>query len=111
MQDILIRSTMPKDAEGLIAHWIAIASEPDILVPYTPEEANACLEKQRANITKDSQDGNLALVAEADGEIIADFLCRRDSGFTMTRHTASIGMSVERRYRNQGIGTRLMHGR
>jgi putative acetyltransferase len=108
MEEILIRPTRPEDAEALIAHTVAIASEPGIFVSFTPEEADLSLERQIDAINKDFALGNLWLVAEHAGRIVADFGCRIEHAFTITRHTAELGMSVDRCYRNRGIGARLM---
>jgi putative acetyltransferase len=66
------------------------------------------LEPKRDRIRQHLEMGNLYLVAEADGKIIAEFTCLVDHSYEITRHTAVLGMSVDRDYRNQGIGTRLM---
>ena len=109
MEDILIRPAKPEDTEGIIAHRAGIASEPDTYVSYTPEEANRAVEKERENIIKKLEKGDLCLVAvAAEGRIIAEIGCSIDHYFSITRHTAVLGMSVERNYRNQGIGSRMM---
>jgi RimJ/RimL family protein N-acetyltransferase len=109
MNDVIIRSAKPEDAAAIISHMIGIASEPEIYVSYTPEEANISVESKRNQIIKQLEIGNLYLVAEAEGEIVADFTCIVDRSYAITRHTAVLGMSVDRNYRNRGIGTRLMN--
>lgn len=108
MKGVTIRPLAMEDAEGLLAHWIDIASEPGIYVSYTPDEANIPAEKQRDRIKKDIEEGNLCLVAEAGGTIIAHLGCVVERPFSLTRHTATLGMSVDRRFRNQGTGAGLL---
>ena len=108
MKEITIRQAMPEDAEGYLTHMKAIASEPDIYVSYTPDEANIDVEKEAERIRKHLEVGNLYLVAESEGRIIAQLACVVDLNYAITRHTAVLGMSVDRSYRNQGIAVRLM---
>jgi len=108
MKEIVIRAATREDAEGIITHIIDISSEPDIYVSYTPEEANIPVEPKSDRIKQHLEMGNLYLVAEAEGKIIAEFTCLVDHSYAITRHTAVLGMSVDREYRNQGIGSRLM---
>lgn len=108
MKDVIIRQAKPQDAEGIIAHAIEIAREPDIYMSYTPKEADVPVEEEREKIINHLEVGNLFLVAEAEGKIIAIFTCVVDHSLVITRHTAVLGMSVDRNYRNRGIGAEMM---
>jgi L-phenylalanine/L-methionine N-acetyltransferase len=108
LEGITIRPIAPEDAEGLIAHWVGIASEPDIYVSYTPQEASIPVERQQEIIRRDLEMGNLCLVGESDTNVIAHISCLVDRPYSLTRHTATLGMTVDRRLRNHGIGTNLM---
>lgn len=108
MTEIIIRFATPEDAEGIIAHMISIATEPDIYVSYTSDEATVPIEKERARIKKHLESGDLSLVAEAESKIIAHITCIVDRLYAITRHTGVLGMSVDRNYRNRSVGTRLM---
>ncbi|HWN98396.1 MAG TPA: GNAT family N-acetyltransferase [Blastocatellia bacterium] len=108
MKDITIRQGIPTDAEGYIAHMIAIASEPDVYVSYTPLEANMPVEKEATTIRKHLERGNFFLVAETEGRVIAQLRCVIDSSYVITHHTAVLGMSVDRTYRNQSVGAKMM---
>jgi RimJ/RimL family protein N-acetyltransferase len=108
MKDVIIRQAKPQDAEGIIAHGIEIAREPDIYMPYTPKEADVPVEEEKGKIINHLEVGNLFLVAEAEEKIIGVFTCVVDHSLAITRHTAVLGMSVDRNYRNRGIGTEMM---
>ena len=108
MEDILIRPAGPEDTEGIVAHRVGIASEPDTFVSYTAEEANRAVEKERERIIKQLEEGDLCLVAVAEDRIIAEIGCSMDHSYSITRHTAVLGMSVERNYRNRGLGSKMM---
>ena len=85
-----------------------IAGERDIYVSYTPDEANVPLEKEAERIKRHLETGNLCLVGQSEERIVAQLRCVVDHSFAITRHTSVLGMSVDRNYRNQGIGTELM---
>ncbi len=85
-----------------------IAAEPDIYVSYTPAEASVPVEKQAETIRKHLEVGNLFLVAEVEGKVIAQLGCVVDYSWAITQHTAVLGMSVDRSYRNRGVGAELM---
>jgi RimJ/RimL family protein N-acetyltransferase len=108
LNDITIRQAIPADAEGYVAHMMGIASEGDTYVSYTPGEANVPIDREAERIKRDLAIGNLGLVGQAEGRIIAQLACVVDHSFEITHHTAVLGMSVDRDYRNQGIGTELM---
>ena len=108
MTDVIIRPVTLEDVEALMGHWIEIASEPGIYVNYTPEEAAVPAEKERERIEKDIQLGNLRLIVEVQGKVIGYFSCISERYYSITQHMAVLGMSLDRNYRNQGIGTGLM---
>jgi ribosomal protein S18 acetylase RimI-like enzyme len=108
LNDIIIRQAIPADAEGYVAHMMGIASERDTYVSYTPDEANVPIDKEAERIKRHLETGNLCLVGQAEGKVIAQLRCVVDDSFAITRHTSVLGMSVDRDYRNQGIGTQLM---
>ena len=85
MEDILIRPAGPEDTEGIIAHRVGIASEPDTFVSYTAEEANRAVEKERERIIKQLEEGDLCLVAVAEDRIIAEI--RLFSGSLLFDHS------------------------
>ena len=108
LKGIAIRQAIPADAEGYVAHMMGIASERDTYVSYTPDEANLPIDREAERIKRDLEIGNLCMVGQAEGRIIAQLGCVADHSFQITRHTAVLGMSVDRDCRNQGIGTELM---
>jgi putative acetyltransferase len=108
MKRFSIRPVTPEDVDALLAHLINVAAEPDIYVDYTPEEANVSPDKEREKIKKDMEVGNLRLMAEEEGKMIAYFACTSDPYYSITRHMAVLGMSVDRGHRNMGVGSALM---
>src|SRR2546422_10566341 len=104
----IIREARPEDAEHIIAYIQILAEEPDIDLPITPGEFNPPIEEERKFIEEHaSADNAILLVGEADGQIIAVMNCtggRRNA----TRHSARLGISIRKDWRNQGFGNRLM---
>jgi RimJ/RimL family protein N-acetyltransferase len=110
-----IREATEDDAEKLIAYLIELSKEPDIPLPLTPGSVTLTLEQEREYLRSHIEPENSTyLVAEAEGEIIGVLHCtgyNQELTRKMTQHCAEIGISLRKKWRNQGIGTALMkHG-
>jgi RimJ/RimL family protein N-acetyltransferase len=103
-----IREAQPSDAEQLIAYVQRLAEEPDVDVPLAPGEFNLTIEEEeRILADRMASDNSIMLVAEVGGQIIGQLGCR-GAQRKAVRHAVTLGMSVGRGWRNQGIGTALM---
>ena len=105
---LVIREATPDDAEPLIAHVTRVVAEPDGKLALMPGEFNVTIEQER-KILADfaASDNSIFLVAEMDGQIIGALNCKGGNRLAM-RHVATLGMSIDQPWRNQGIGGRLM---
>jgi RimJ/RimL family protein N-acetyltransferase len=108
MSNVTVREASPEDAEWFLQHVRALASEPDKKVPLQPDEWVVTPEEQ-AEMFAAALDGNgdLFLVAEIGGERVGELNLRRGKRAAF-RHSLTLGMSVDRRWRNRGVGTVLM---
>lgn len=105
--DIIIEKANPADAEGLLAHLRIIGGETDNVtfgaegMPFTVEQEEKFL-RSMENSPK-----SVLYVAKADGVIIGDASL---SGSPRERiaHRATLGISVQKKYWNLGIGSRLI---
>lgn len=105
--DIVIEKASPADAEVLLAHLRIIGGETDNVtfgaegMPFTVEQEENFL-RSLENAPK-----SVLYVAKADGIIIGDASL---SGSPRERiaHRASLGISVQKKYWNLGIGSRLI---
>ena len=105
--DIVIEKASPADAEELLAHLRIIGGETDNVtfgaegMPFTVEQEENFL-RSLENASK-----SVLYVAKADGIIIGDASL---SGSPRERiaHRASLGISVQKKYWNLGIGSRLI---
>lgn len=105
--DIVIEKARPADAEGLLAHLRIIGGETDNVtfgaegMPFTVEQEEKFLR------SLESAPKSVLYVAKVDGIIIGDALL---SGSPRERiaHRASLGISVQKKYWNLGIGSRLI---
>lgn len=105
---IVIREAKLEDAEQLIAHITAIANEPGSQILIWPGELQLTMEDERKWIKSNSETENCTLlVAEAEGQIVGVLSCKggEQKG---TKHTTSLGISVHKDWRNQGVGRELM---
>jgi RimJ/RimL family protein N-acetyltransferase len=108
IEGIIIRETIPTDAEQLIAYVNALADEPDIYIALSPGEFKLTPDEEREILEQyASSENSIFLVAEFKGEIIGILNCRGGSR-TSTQHTAVLGMSVSREWRNKGVGSFLL---
>jgi RimJ/RimL family protein N-acetyltransferase len=105
---IIIREAKLDDAEQLIAHITAIADEPDSQILLWPGELKLTIEEERKWISGnlDAENSTL-LVAESGTKIIGVLSCKggEQKG---TRHTTTLGISIHKDWRNQGVGRALM---
>lgn len=105
---ILIREALPDDAEQMIAHTQRLAEEPDADIPLAPGEFDVPIEQEREIVAAyAASDNSIFLIAQADEEIAGLLNCRGGKR-KATRHVATLGVSVRREWRNQGIGNALM---
>lgn len=106
----LIRQARPEDATNCIAYMEALALEPDVDIPLAPCEFTLTVE-QEAKILQEclDADNKLFLVAESEDEIVGILSCIGGTRQAV-RHAATLGVTVRRRYRGQGIGNALLSG-
>jgi RimJ/RimL family protein N-acetyltransferase len=105
---IVIREARLDDAEKLIAHITAIANEPGSQILLWPGELQLTIEDERKWIQGNLQaENSTLLVAESEAKIIGVLSCKggEQKG---TKHTTSLGISVHKDWRNQGVGRALM---
>jgi RimJ/RimL family protein N-acetyltransferase len=107
-QPAIIREARPEDAESIIAYLQDLAEEPGIDLLWAPGEFNFSVEDEQKVIRDHAAaDNSILLVGEAGGRIIAVMNCtggRRKAN----RHAASLGISIHKDWRDQGLGHRLM---
>jgi RimJ/RimL family protein N-acetyltransferase len=108
MQRIIIRETVPADAEQVVAHMQHMSHEPNNTILTGPGEFTVTVEEEREIIEEYAETSNsILLVAEADGEIIGLLHCRGGKRRAV-RHAASLGISVHRDWRDKGVGSAMM---
>ncbi len=105
---IIIREAKLDDAEQLLAHINAIAEEPGSQILLWPGELQLTIEEEQKWISANlAAENSTVLVAESEGKILGVLSCRggEQKG---TRHTTTLGISIHRDCRNQGVGRALM---
>jgi RimJ/RimL family protein N-acetyltransferase len=103
-----IREAQPSDAKQLIAYVQRLAEEPDVDIPLAPGEFNLTVEEEKQILAdRMASDNSIMLVAEVGGQIVGQLGCKGGKR-KATRHVVTLGMSVHRGWRNQGIGSALM---
>lgn len=109
MQNLIVRPARVEDAEQMVECGVELSMEwPAIDIPMAPGEFTYTVEQEREIIqTYARSDNSIFLVAELDGRLIG-LLNIRGSQRLATRHTGTLGISVRKGWRGQGVGDRLM---
>ena len=105
--NVLIRKATPDDAEALLAHAESVMAE-QIFSLTQPGEATLTLAQEKEWIVqKNENSSHLVLVAEVANKIVG--MLELSNGHRQRiEHIAEFGMSIDRPFRNQGIGRRLI---
>lgn len=105
--EIIIREGAIDDAGQYLQHFLDNLNSSQF-IPLYPDELVKSVEEEIQWIDSFSkQDNSILLMAEFAGEIIGNIALNGHSR-SMLQHTASIGMSVSKEWRNKGIGKLLM---
>ena len=103
-----VREALPDNAEQMIAHTQRLTEEPDVDVPLAPGEFDLTVEEEREILAAYSASENsIFLVAQAGEQIVGLLNCRGGKR-KATRHAGTLGISVRKAWRNQGVGSALM---
>ena len=105
---ITIRTARPEDAAQIITYARRVFAEPGINLITMTDEFNPTTESEARMISEMNRATNsLFLVAEDDGRIVGQ-LTLQGGKRRNVRHAATLGITVGREHRGQGVGRRLM---
>jgi RimJ/RimL family protein N-acetyltransferase len=105
---IIIREAQAADAAQLIALVRDLADEPGLYIALSPGEFNLTVDQEQKFVAEyEAADNSVFLVAETQGQIIGVLTCKGGSR-KLTRHAATLGMSVRKDWRNKGVGGLLL---
>jgi RimJ/RimL family protein N-acetyltransferase len=105
---INIREATPDDAEQILTLTQGVLAEPNIDVPFAPEEYHFTIDEARKLIASyAASDNSLLLIAETDGEIMGILRCV-GGNYHSTRHAVELGSTVRRDWRGKGVGSALL---
>jgi ribosomal protein S18 acetylase RimI-like enzyme len=106
--DLTIRQAEPEDAGRIIALVQKISAEPDVDIALSPGEFNLTIEAEREFLAEYGRSENsIFLVADAGDQIVGMLNCQGGNR-KATRHVTTLGMSVDKAWRDQGVGSQLM---
>jgi RimJ/RimL family protein N-acetyltransferase len=106
--DITIREAQPTDADQLISMLKDLSEEPGLYIALSPGEVTLTVEQEQKIIEEyRTSDNSVLLVAESQGQVIGVLTCKGGTR-RLTRHAATLGMSVHKQWRNKGVGGLLL---
>ena len=104
----IIRSAEPEDASAMLRYMKAMLSETPFLM-RTPEEFDYTPEEEASILSGRKNDPRaVMLIAELDGQIIANAGISSHGKKSRLQHRAELGISVLKDYWCRGIGSALM---
>ena len=99
----IFRDPKISDAKQLLNHLYVCASETDFLLAYAPDIKKRTIESEKDWVRNFNNSDNLLIVVEIDGQIVGlsevSFMKAHK-----TCHRGSIGISVQKKYWNKGLG-------
>ena len=103
----IVRNGTEKDAEGVLANFIATHGQTEFLTTY-PDETPITLDQERAYLTGKAESGrDVALVAEVEGLITGTAGVDSFRAADKTKHRAHFGISIDQAWWGIGIGRAL----
>lgn len=105
---VTVREARPADAERLIGHVQQLLSEEDVDIPLAPDEFDLSVDEERKLLaTYNESPNSIFLLAEAGPDLVGE-LNLKGSKRQALAHSAVLGMSVRREWRNKGVGSALL---
>lgn len=103
----ILRSPEEYDAEDLLGYLHTVTGETHYLLSY-PEEVTLTFEQQIAVINKINKSNNEFMInAYINGELAGNTHISCISGKIKSRHRASLGITVKKKFWGNGLGTIL----
>ncbi len=105
---VQIRPTVLEDAAGIVAHMKRIAAEPDNGITRNVDEVRTIDEEQTQIQLYALRDNAMQIVAVTTANAVIGLAnCSGGQRHSM-QHSGGIGITVDREWRNQRIGTAMM---
>lgn len=106
--EITVRAAKPADAQRLLQHVQQLLLEENLDIPLAPDEFDLTVEEERKLLaTYNESHNSIFLLAEAGPDLVGE-LNLKGSKRRALAHSAVLGMSVHREWRNRGVGSALL---
>jgi len=106
--DVQLREATPEDAEQIINYVLRLLKDPLSNMERSEGEFNISVEEERKILQEYNEAKNaMYIVAEENNQIVGLLQCSGKNKIK-TKHTVSLGISVDQEYRNRGIGRKMM---
>lgn len=106
--EYVIRPAMPDDAVGMLELMCSVMEESHNGILYSHGDTLRTVEEQRKVVEQRMASENaIMFLAVANGQVVGYVSCV-GGVISSTKHTASVGLMVDKAWRGKGIGTALM---
>jgi RimJ/RimL family protein N-acetyltransferase len=106
--DVQLREATPEDAEQIINYVLRLLKDPLSNMERSEGEFNISVEEERKILQEYNEAKNaMYIVAEENNQIVGLLQCSCKNKIK-TKHTISLGISVDQEYRKRGIGRKMM---
>lgn len=107
-KECILRNATAADAKEIKEHRIIVAGETDYMLRY-PDELTMTEEEEAKTLEKKENSADeLMLIAEIDGELVANAGIYPIGRFDRIKHKADFGVSVKKAYWGMGLGTIML---
>ncbi len=107
-KECILRNASASDAKSIKEHRIVVAGETDYMLRY-PDELTMTEEEEAKTLEKKENSANeMMLIAEMDGQLVANAGIYPIGRFDRIKHKADFGVSVKKAYWGMGLGTIML---
>ena len=108
-RECILRNGEERDGQAALDNFILTHEQTDYLLTY-PDENNMTAEQEGQFLQrKTDSEAEVEILAEVDGIVAGLAGIETVGGRDKIRHRAEVGISIDRKYWNLGIGTALMN--
>ena len=108
-RECILRNGEERDGQAALDNFILTHEQTDYLLTYPDENTMTAEQEGQFLQRKTNSEAEVEILAEVDGIVAGLAGIETVGGRDKIRHRAEVGISIDRKYWNLGIGTALMN--